>query len=92
MDLLQLVNRFETSDWLSEFSHKCPPAAPSRLSYVDLALLMQKAKENLKKGRVGHALNWVSLGLYLDPSSVVAQIQRNGLLRSSKYQYLLARE
>ena len=87
MDLLQLVNRFETSDWLSEFSHKCPPAAPSRLSYVDLALLMQKAKENLKKGRVGHALNWVSLGLYLDPSSVVAQIQRNGLLRSSKYQY-----
>ena len=87
MELEQLAASFETSNWPSEFADKLGAERHSKLSAQDFKKLLKHARINLEKGRVGRALNWVALGLYLDPSRMVARCKRDGLFRASKYNF-----
>ena len=87
MGVERLASRFETPDWPSEFAKKLDIDAPSKLTSKDCRLLEEHARKDLERGRVGHARNWVALGLYLDPASMVAHCKRVGLFRASKYRF-----
>ena len=85
MNVENLATRFETPDWPSEFADKLGAEAPSTLSSQEFRFLGENAKHSLDKGRVGHARNWIALGLYLDPLRMVGHCKRDGLFRASKY-------
>jgi len=81
-----LTRAFRAGEWLPQFESMFPAGAPS-VSGSDIAYLLDKAKANLEKRRLGQATNLLALALRLNAEEAVPRIRRTGVLRASKYRY-----
>ena len=84
MNVRQLARTFQSANWTTEFAYKLSADAPSQLLHSDCDFLARKAANELSKGRIGRARNWLALGLYLDSTNVLAHFKRVGFFRASK--------
>ena len=84
MDVHQLATTFQPTNWTTEFADKLYMDVPSQLVHAECGFLARKAREELAKGRVGRARNWLALSLYLDSANVLAHFKRVGFFRASQ--------
>lgn len=84
MNVSEFATRFQSANWVSEFDEEHCVDAPKQFVHADCEFLAHQARQELGKGRVGRARNWVALGLYLDSPTVLAYFKRVGLFRASK--------
>ena len=81
MTLKQLVSGFKSELWLHEIlalKHKRVSIVPSK---KELRSLTSKLELALSQGRTKPALNWFSLGLFLDNAAILDVIRKKGSSR-----------
>lgn len=82
----EFTKKFRTPLWVDDPHFTSLRRQTDVTSAVVDGIVSELGRE-LRRRRVGRALNWLALGLRLTPERFIALVRRNGHLRPSKYEF-----
>jgi len=85
--LEQVASTIRSSRWEVEFTSVLPRIGLSELNSSDVVRLAEFIRAELDLGHAGRARNWIALGLFLNQTLVLQELQRKGIFRSSRFMY-----